>query len=351
MVDDSGAHRGFAFLRLSDPHDLQRAKAELDYSYLRPEHQRFKGIPYVSEAEPGEPAEEPLKVRWSLDKATLWVGDLDASVTTDVLRAAFTQFGNVLACRVIRKPEELGFAHQGFGFVEYPKVSMAAKVQKLLADNLFLINGSPRPVRVEFAVDDEMDDMEGASVTGKREPLPPPHFAVPATLEWDFALKWRELALAHQAETARLQELHRQEREIVRIQQFEEYAREHKKFEMLSNPQQAAAELEASMSAEELEAANAAAAAAPRPPKAAAGGKSKAGPSRPAGPPPQPVNAGSMKHPAMAAKRARQQQSQQQHEQSQAKMLDRAARLEKETAEMQLDDDADGSSATKALRV
>ena len=39
---------------------------------------------------------------------------------------------------------------------------------------------------------------------------PPPHFAQPGSLEFDFALKWRELQLAHKAESDQLAELHRQ---------------------------------------------------------------------------------------------------------------------------------------------
>ena len=90
-------------------------------------------------------------------------------------------------------------------------------MQQLLSDNLFLLSNSPRPVRVEFALyDASIDDDEGAPVAPKLVE-PPPLFAQPGTLEFDFALKWRELALAHKAEEERLHELHRQEREILRL--------------------------------------------------------------------------------------------------------------------------------------
>ena len=98
--------------------------------------------------------------------------------------------------------------------VEYSKRSTAAKVQQLLSHNLFLLGQSPRPVRVEFALDDELDDKEGETVvTDSRNRDvhdPPPHFAQPGSLEFDFALKWRELQLAHKAESDQLAELHRQ---------------------------------------------------------------------------------------------------------------------------------------------
>ena len=80
-------------------------------------------------------------------------------------------------------------------------------MQQLCSENLLLISNSPRPVRVEFALDSTIDDNEGEAVAeGLVEP--PPHFAQPGSLEFDFALKWRELALAQKAEEARLAEVH-----------------------------------------------------------------------------------------------------------------------------------------------
>lgn len=107
---------------------------------------------------------------------------------------------------------------QLYGFVQFSKPSIATKVQQLLSDNLFLIHNSPRPVRVEFAVDDAADDTEGEPVGSGMKP-PPPHFAVPGSLEFDFALRWRELTLAHTAEAERLDTVHRQEREVLRQEQ------------------------------------------------------------------------------------------------------------------------------------
>ena len=101
-----------------------------------------------------------MKVRWSLDKATLWVGDLDASVTTEVLRAAFTQFGNVLACRVIRKPEELGFAHQGFGFVDTPEFEEDLGLRVHGDDRVRVIGAE----NLEAAVEQVTVDLEGPFV-------------------------------------------------------------------------------------------------------------------------------------------------------------------------------------------
>ena len=63
---------------------------------------------------------------------------------------------------------------------------------------------------------------------------PPPHFAQPGTLEFDFALRWRELALAHSAEAQKMAELHRQERELLRQEQREQFEHEKAKFHQVT---------------------------------------------------------------------------------------------------------------------
>ncbi len=47
-----------------------------------------------------------------------------------------------------------GGQSKGYGFIEYNRRGVAAKVQQLLTDNLFLLGASPRPVHVEFAIDE-----------------------------------------------------------------------------------------------------------------------------------------------------------------------------------------------------
>ena len=220
LRDDAGESRGYAFLRMQSGQDTVRAKAKLDGAYLRP---------------PSKASEErPMRIRWSLDTATLFVGDLGPEVQSDRLREAFSQFGNVLDCRVERAPDELGGASRCYGFVEFSTRAVAARVQQLLSDNLFLLSNSPRPLRVEFAVDAGYEDEEvwhsGHGVDKLINEEPPPHFAQPGQLEFDFALRWRELSLAHKAETDRLAELHRQEREVLRQEQAEMFKHEHFKF-------------------------------------------------------------------------------------------------------------------------
>ena len=218
LQDEEGSSRGFAFVRLGNGYKAEEAKCALDGKHLRPPN--------------GD--ERPIRVRWALDTNTLFVGDLAPCTTEAKLREAFSQFGSLVDCRIEREPAEYGGASRCYGFVEFSKRTVAARVQQLLSDNLFLISNSPRPLRVEFAVDpsSSIDDAEGKPV-GPSLYEPPPHFAQPATLEFDFALRWRELALAHKAEADRLEELHRQEREILRQEQAALYAHESAKFKKL----------------------------------------------------------------------------------------------------------------------
>lgn len=242
ITTSSGAASSFGFVRPKNWRRVDEAKLKLDGSYL-PEPPRSAKMPREPSAAASSSAADdkrPLKVRWALDRATLFVGDLSKDVTDETLRAAFAQFGTVLYCRIEKHSPELGGDAKGFGYVEYSKRSVASKVQQLLSDNLFLCGNSPRPIRVEFAVDaDERDDRDGAPVDPELTTAPA-HFATPGHLEFDFALKWRELSLAHRAEMERMAELHRQERELLRLEQQEVYAQTIRKYRTLEKPEDAA---------------------------------------------------------------------------------------------------------------
>ena len=226
---ETGKSRGFGFVRMRTPGAAAASKNDIDGTHL---HISFAGAPPV-------PAKLPLKIRWALSTATLYVGDLSPSVNDATLCEAFRQFGNVISCRIEYEPTELGGASKRHGFVEYSTSTVAANVQQLLSENLFILGSSPRPLRVEFAVDGSNDDGDGRSVGPalNGQPLcdPPPHFAQPGSLEFEFALKWRELALAHEVECERLREVHRQEREILRQEQKRTYQAECAKLLALEN--------------------------------------------------------------------------------------------------------------------
>jgi len=164
-----------------------------------------------------------LKVRWALGRAVLLVSDLSENVKQDELREAFKQWGDVLSCRVVHASAEEGGKSLGYGYVEYVQRSIAVKVQQLLSDNLFIIGNAPQPVRVDFA----------CASANRVDPVviedSTPHFAQQGTLEYDFALKWRELSIAHTSEQEQLHELQDQERLLLHEEQLRLFQHERQK--------------------------------------------------------------------------------------------------------------------------
>ena len=69
FVDDDNVSRCFGFVTMHGTDAAARAKAELDLKTL-----------------PGVAPVRPLKVRWALDKATLFVGELGPDVTGEQLQ-------------------------------------------------------------------------------------------------------------------------------------------------------------------------------------------------------------------------------------------------------------------------
>jgi len=178
-----------------------------------------------------------MRVRYALDRATLMVCNLGPSVKAEELREALRQFGHIIECRIDHEAPEHGGRSKQVGYVEFSKRAVASKVQQLLSENLFILSSSPQPLRVEFAVDNAPDlDASHQPVPNVRGVDPPPHFAMPGTLEFDFALRWRELQLAHRAEEERLAEVHRQEREVLRQEQVQMYQHAVQKFRAVDNP-------------------------------------------------------------------------------------------------------------------
>jgi len=100
------------------------------------------------------------------DVRLLWVGDLGYEVTSELLKSSFAQFGRVTRAWVVKESipsQDSALAGNnennkvvakslGYGFVEFQDVREAVFAQQVCSTQfLFLIGGTPRPVRVEFA--------------------------------------------------------------------------------------------------------------------------------------------------------------------------------------------------------
>ena len=201
--------RGFGFVEFRTQQEAEVAKAQLD-GQLLPKSRMM------------------LRVRWPLTTSTLCVHDMDPRIKPEALKEAMKQFGDVVSVRMRNINEREGCLMLGNALVEFAKREVAANVQQIMSDNMFLLGQSPRPLRVEFALH-ERDSDEGRPVRDNIDECPP-HFAQPGTLEYDFALKWRELQLAHKAEVARLLQVHMQEREVLRQEQRDQFEHEYSKF-------------------------------------------------------------------------------------------------------------------------
>eukprot|EP00899_Mesostigma_viride_P004753 jgi/Mesvir1/14279/Mv09710-RA.1 len=219
--------RGFAFVRMDFKHSAEKARDELNGKL-------FKG--------------KELLVRKAINNATIWVGDLGGNVTNEVLAEAFSQFGEVEKAVVVTDP--LTKRSKGYGFVEFAKRSVSARVLQACTEQMFLIGGSCRPVRVDTAQleDDEeglsVKDMQPAQQRMLSQLSAPAHFSQANTLEFEFSLKWKHLSEKHKAEKAELKERHVTEEEQLQAEQ-ERVLREER-----TRQQQMEAEMEARRAAQ-----------------------------------------------------------------------------------------------------
>jgi len=223
--EDGGSRAWFAFIRFDYRANAERAKRELHGKSLK---------------------NREVDIRWAHSNSTLWVGDLSPAVTNELLREAFAQWGEVERAVVVT--DVLSRKSKGYGFVEFASRRIALDVLRSVQDHLFLLTGSPRPVRVELARME--DDLDGLSEKDAKRSYPrnleyqrnlelqtPPHFAQPNTLEFDFAVKWRELVMTQKAEKERLKQVHQKEQEDLYNQQADIHRLEQDKLHRIEEMQ------------------------------------------------------------------------------------------------------------------
>ncbi|KAJ4461630.1 putative paraspeckle component 1 [Paratrimastix pyriformis] len=161
----------------------------------------------------------PITPRWAPNPNTLWVTELGPTVTTARLRQGFQLFGPVEQAIVVIDPNT--GKSKGYGFVVFSTVE--GFQQAMASRELLILDRSTKPVRYEpaRAEDDDvgflLTDLPAAHLQ-KLAGMAPPHMAQPGTLEFEFALRWREQENLNKAQREALLQRHRKD-----IEELAEY--------------------------------------------------------------------------------------------------------------------------------
>ncbi|TRY94427.1 hypothetical protein DNTS_011353 [Danionella cerebrum] len=166
--------KGFGFIRLESRALAEVAKAEMD-------DYPMKG--------------RPLRVRFATHSAALSVRNLSPYVSNELLEEAFSQFGLVERAVVI--VDDRGRS-TGKGIVELCSKPAARKAMDRIAEGVFLLTSSPRPIVVELL--EQFDDEDGLpEKLAQKNPIyqkereQPPRFARPGTFEYEYSQRWKSL--------------------------------------------------------------------------------------------------------------------------------------------------------------
>ncbi|KAK7493035.1 hypothetical protein BaRGS_00015765, partial [Batillaria attramentaria] len=169
------ASRSFGFIRLDYRHNAEAAKAALDGL------QRKGRI---------------LRVRFATHGAALRVKNLHPFVSNELLEQAFSQFGELERAIVI--VDDRG-KPTGEGLVEFVRKPGAQQALRRINDGVFLIGSNPKPIEVEpLEQKDEEDGMPEKFLPHneqyKKEREKEPRFAPHSSFEYDFGMRWKQLA-------------------------------------------------------------------------------------------------------------------------------------------------------------
>jgi len=167
--------KNFAFLRMGNRLEAEKAKRELD-------GQMRNG--------------RPMKVRFAPHQGAVVVKNLGPWVSNELLHKCFSIFGDIERCLV--SVDDRGRS-KGEGFVEFERKPSALEAIKRCTEGCFFITASLRPVIVEPFEDPEDDDGMQEKMLPKRnqeyhtEREVGPRFAAINSFEFDYGSKWKSL--------------------------------------------------------------------------------------------------------------------------------------------------------------
>ena len=156
-----------------------------------------------------------LFVKWFISDGWIKVSDISKKVNERDLKDVFSQFGDVERAEVRQDGRK---SNLGFGYVKYRHKGAAVKVEELVKKQLFLMGGSPRPIRVEFL---GLSGRKPGSSTCTKT-----HVCKPGNLEFRFMNQLRKLQLKHEAEFQYLRQLQLQELRQLMMRQRRSYDQE-----------------------------------------------------------------------------------------------------------------------------
>lgn len=167
--------RGFGFIRLDYRHNAEAAKAALD------------GLQRKGRS---------LRVRYATHGAALKVKNLHPYVSNELLEQAFTQFGDLERAIVI--VDERGRS-TGEGVVEFVRKPGAQQALRRINEGVFLFGADPKPIEVEPLEHKDEEDGLPEKFLGKNEQYlkereKDPHFAPKGSFEFEFGMRWKQLA-------------------------------------------------------------------------------------------------------------------------------------------------------------
>nr|KAG5703970.1 hypothetical protein BaRGS_020567 [Batillaria attramentaria] len=137
-----------------------------------------------------------LRVRFATHGAALRVKNLHPFVSNELLEQAFSQFGELERAIVI--VDDRG-KPTGEGLVEFVRKPGAQQALRRINDGVFLIGSNPKPIEVEpLEQKDEEDGMPEKFLPHneqyKKEREKAPRFAPHSSFEYDFGMRWKQLA-------------------------------------------------------------------------------------------------------------------------------------------------------------
>lgn len=188
FISSKNSKNSFAFVKMDTRKHAEEARSSLD-------NKTYEG--------------RTLRVRMAAHAAAVRVKNLSPMVTNELLEYAFSYFGEVERAIVIGDDRGRSI---GEGIVEFARKSSAQNCIKRCGVDCFLLTSNPAPVHIESLEQRDEDEGFGEKNINKNSPEfrlereLGPRFADPATFEYEFACRFKQLYEIEKERRTRLEE-------------------------------------------------------------------------------------------------------------------------------------------------